>query len=284
MLVAAGDSKPFKLTVTPAEVNRFTTKGMSVKCARDLAVEAQVATISRVRIVKKSETGWDMVAEQRDFEETANAGSLHASSKINGDVSEAYLEVMWDEVTDDNFGVYKCEMIGFDADNKAAIDRSAELDLQEADVPDEYFAKLSEETQEELSELKEKTDQDLPRLKQQFQELEQACSALEARLNSLTQWPAGFYGLLAPRDGCPVDLSFFSGTHKFHHLQAEKVDTNETSAVSEAFSTQTLFGKSKKMVTMELCETSRQFSTAAWPKGQYCIHKIIGKDCPSGTS
>ena len=131
-------------------------------------------------------------------------------------------------------------------------------------------------------------------LKSSVEELETRVSSMqsslticETKLNSLTQWPGGFYALLQPKTGCPVDLAFFGGTHKFHTIHTESQSSSDPgdSFSSFAFSPLTSFsGYKKHFVTIEFCEVTRQFNTAPWPNGSFCINKILSKPCPDGFS
>ena len=117
--------------------------------------------------------------------------------------------------------------------------------------------------------------------------MQRSLAFYETELHSLTQWPEIFYALLQPKTGCPVDLAFFGGSHKFHtiHTESQSSSDPDDSFSSSAFSPLTSFtGDKKNFVTIEFCEVTRQFNTAPWPNGSFCINKILSKPCPDGFS
>ena len=140
----------------------------------------------------------------------------------------------------------------------------------------------------EFDQTKTKLEQTASKLEQTESKLEQAAKALatvQTFLDSLTQWPGGFYALLQPKTGCPVDLAFFGGTHKFHKIAQRGKRILNPEIHSSAFSTVTLsYSDSMNFVSMEFCEVTKQFNSASWPRGYYCIHRVSHQNCPSGFS
>ena len=314
--------------MTPALVNRYTAKNMTLRCDHNPGVQTEISQVFRIRILKKSTSGWSLVAEQRDNENSPRVtGNLTASANVNSGVSGAFLQVSWLDVGEDNFGVYICEVLGFDISNRLASVPSLELDIHEFEFPTEYFKSLSKETHDTVIALKKTTDSEIPSLKKDIigvhelvdtihqnqssilsqidkfetsqsslkssvEELETRVSSMqsslticETKLNSLTQWPGGFYALLQPKTGCLVDLAFFGGTHKFHTIHTESQSSSDPSNDFNvaAFSPLTSFtGDKKNFVTIEFCEVKRQFNTAPWPNGSFCINKILFEPCPDG--
>ena len=108
---------------------------------------------------------------------------------------------------------------------------------------------------------------------------------VESFLGCLTQWPGGFYALLQPKTGCPVDLAFFGGAHAFLKLHTQTGKTNDpANKHSSAFSELTAFDADKKnFLSMQFCEVNKDINPSkSWPEGSYCIHKLQHKDCPLG--
>ena len=257
---------PFQLTVTPAQINRHTTKNVMLRCDRNLKVSSVLKQIFRMRIVHKTASGWSLVAEQRISEgNTRVEGNVTASASIAGDISKVFLQVSWGNIGNDSFGDYRCEVMGVDASFTVVTENSTETSILEAELPVEYFIGVAMETQETLS-----ADEKKLEMLEEFQ-------------HSLTQWPGGFYALIQPKTGCPVDLAFFGGTHKFITIERQNHTPSSSNGHSSALSPRTNFISSlKNVVTMEFCEVTTQFNTATWPKGSFCVHKLIHQDCPVG--
>ena len=133
-------------------------------------------------------------------------------------------------------------------------------------------------TERKLKSLDDSTDKRITTLDGEMSSTEKRLETLELFLGGLTQWPRGFYALLQPKTGCPVDLAFFGGTHKFHKIHTEGGDYH-TSALARhvAFKSD-----SNYFITLEFCEVTKQFNTESWPQGSFCVHKQIHKSCPAG--
>ena len=83
--------KPFQLTVSPAQVNRYTTETMTLRCERNPKVNTDIDQIFTMKIVKQSKTGWSLVAEQRVAEDSPRVeGNVTASSDVTGDFSDVF--------------------------------------------------------------------------------------------------------------------------------------------------------------------------------------------------
>ena len=76
-------------------------------------------------------------------------------------------------------------------------------------------------TERKLENLDDSTDKRITTLDGEMSSTQKRLETLELFLGGLTQWPGGFYALLQPKTGCPVDLTFFGGTHKFHKIHTE---------------------------------------------------------------
>ena len=291
--------EPFQLTVNPKLVNRYTTKNMTLRCDHNPGVQTNMDEIFRMRIMKKSDAGWDFVAEQRDVVQTPSVtGHVRATANIRGVMSTVFLQVSWDTVGNDSFGVFRCDVTGFDAKANIVTESSSEVEIQEFQNFIGHFESLSKEAAEKVRELQNWTETEIFHLKQDFNGLKKSVAEiqtnqpsfenrlvkLETFLGGLTQWPGGFYALLQPKTGCPVDLAFFGGTHRFHKIHSESQpsldpDDNQSTAFSILTSIRV---NSKKFVVLEFCEVTRQFNTASWPRGSFCVHKIFHQSCPAG--
>ncbi|GFR67813.1 apextrin [Elysia marginata] len=295
-------SMPFQLTVTPALVNRYTAKKMSVRCEHNVNVPTKLVEIFRIRIVKQSTSGWDLVAEQRDNEDSPTVtGNVTALANSKGEISQVFLQLTYDNIGPDCFGVYKCEVIGFDVASAALTERSSTLEVFESKNFINHLIGVSEDTQEKVQEMKNVTEAKIASLETNLSihetrlvrmESNQASTKdrvakLETLLGSLMKWPAGYYALLQPKTGCPVDLAFYGGNQAFLKIHTQSQSSSDPAdSYSGALSSNTLFTiDSKNYVTLEFCEvTPRQMNTASWPQGSFCVHKLVGQSCPVGFS
>ena len=90
--------------------------------------------------------------------------------------------------------------------------------------------------------------------------------------------------MLKPKTGCPVDLAFFGGTHTFSKIHTESQSSSDPSnSHSSVFLDNTISSTGgNKFLTLEFCEVTRQFNPSSWPKGSFCIHKLLHQSCPTG--
>ena len=110
-------------------------------------------------------------------------------------------------------------------------------------------------------------------------------SSVELFLGSLTKWPGGFYALLQPESGCPVDLPFFGGTHNFYKFNTESQTSSEKDEHSSAFlRLATISSQGKNFVSLEFCEVTKEFNKESWPAGSFCINRLVSHRCPAGFS
>ena len=187
-------ARPFLLAVSPGPLaNLYLAGNLTLRCDRNANVPTKIAQIFRMRIVKKSLSGWSLVAEQRDNEFSPRVhGNNSASAHVTGDVSGAFLETTWDNVQFKNFGLFVCDVMGVDSRYKATVEYSSELYVDEFEVSKEYFINLSMETREAVSELKKRTEDEISALKRGFHDLgtnqslyEQSLDTVEGRLRDL---------------------------------------------------------------------------------------------------
>ena len=133
-------------------------------------------------------------------------------------------------------------------------------------------------TETKLKSLDDSTNTRFTTLDGEMSSTQKRLETLELFLGGLTQWPRGFYALLQPKTGCPVDLAFFGGTHKFHKIHTESHD-RKSSALGRHVTFNSDF---KNFVTLEFCEVTKQFNTESWPRGSFCVNKQMHKYCPAG--
>ncbi|GFR85709.1 hypothetical protein ElyMa_004181200 [Elysia marginata] len=119
-------------TVTPALVSWYTAKEMSLRCEHNPSVPTKVAEISRIRNVKKSPSGWDMVAEQRDNKDCPTAaGKVTASANTNGNISNVFIQATYDSIGPECFGLFKCQVIDLDVEGEPLTEKSSTTEVHE---------------------------------------------------------------------------------------------------------------------------------------------------------
>ncbi|GFS09622.1 apextrin-like protein 1 [Elysia marginata] len=285
-------SMPFQVTLTPALVNRYTAKEMSLRCERNPSVPTKLAEIYRMRIVKQSTSGWDLVAEQRELLASPTViENVTASANIRGAITDVFLEVTWNTIGPQCFGVFKCQVMGFDDKDEVLTERSSTLEVYEFKNFIHHLIVLSVDSKEKLLEMKNFTDTEIARLNSGFQRLEKSVEENKKRLSRLETmfppWPTGNYALLKPKDGCPADPVFSGGNQAFLKLHTQSQSSSDPpDSHSSAFPSETKSTvDSKKFVTLKFCEvTMQQVDTMGWPQGSFCINKLVGKSCPYGFS
>ncbi|KAK3781125.1 hypothetical protein RRG08_037582 [Elysia crispata] len=269
---------PLQLTVSPPFVSRYTAQNMTLRCDRNPDVQTEMAEVSRIRILKQSTSGWDLVAEKRDIVSSPTvSGTALASAIITGDISNVFLQVIWDKVDDDNFGVFKCYAMGFDVIANPVTESSTEVDIHEFHNVIGHVVDISNKAHRTMGDLKNSTVDEISQLKKTL-------NKVSTFLDSLILWPGGYYGLLKPKTGCPVDLAFFGGNRKFHKIHSESQSSSDPSnSHSSVFPDDTISSEGRnKFFTMEFCEVTRQFNPSSWPQGSFCIHKLLHQSCPAG--
>ena len=229
---------PFQLNVTPALVNRYTAKNMTLRCDHNPGVQTEISQVFRIRILKKSTSGWSLVAEQRDNENSPRVtGNLTASATVNSGVSGAFLQVSWLDVGEDNFGVYICEDLAFDISNRLASVPSLELDIHEFEFPTEYFESLSKETHDTVIALKKTTDSEIPSLKKDIIGVHELVDTIHQNQSSILS-------------------------------QIDKFETNQSSLKSSVKELETRVSSMQSSLT--ICETKLN-SLTQWPEGFYAL-------------
>ena len=290
-------SHPFHL-ICPAEhpVPGF-TKDFALRCESnpDATTKPSVRVVSKVRIVKKtSEDEWKVVALQAvSGEPDVTDPRLAALGRVIPPVVEAtFLEVRWPEVDDDTLGVYRCDVMGTNAENEADLDMSAEVELKMGEIPSETLVSLLVQAKQDIDTQITQNTEDIEGLKvQKGSSGPDGLDTDQALLNkyflprsTAIAWPEGEYALLQPNSGCPVDLAFFGGNSGFVRLHTESTDVNnENNLHPLTHLSQPIITRSGSNVFFYLrfCVVTREFSDTPWPEGSYCIN-AKGNGCPAG--
>ena len=134
--------RSFKLTATPARVNGNTAENITLRCEHNAGVQSTLVRIFNIAILKKSRSGWNMVADQRMGEENPRGGGdVTALGKITGPISSVFLEISWDTAKIESFGEFMCSIMGVDASSNFVTENSTAVDVH----------KVLLETEESLS-------------------------------------------------------------------------------------------------------------------------------------
>ncbi|GFR86154.1 apextrin [Elysia marginata] len=310
----AHDSRTsFSLQFTPKQINRHTTKSMTLRCERNSSVQIEMVQVFRIRIVKKSESGWNLIAEQRGTETLPRGnGNVTASANIRGDIINTFLQASWDNIGNDSFGIYKCDVMGYDDRYNIVIKNTPEVYVRESKIPREHLAVLWKNTQKLLVALQDAMGTGMYTIKSTLTAVEDKVAVLENKTSALEntivaleskqglfekrfvdierllggfmRWPEGFYALLKPKTGCPFDNATLNGTDYFQTIHTESHRSSDPSdSHSSVFAPDTLKTvNSKRFVTMKFCEIVREVNTSPWPLGSFCINKIVQRSCPPG--
>ncbi|GFO47888.1 MACPF domain-containing protein 2 [Plakobranchus ocellatus] len=258
----------FDLTYTPAHVVKSLTRNVSLLCAHQNDNQSHLQEITRIRLLKKTSSVWTLLAELRDNEDEPQAmfgGKV--SAKISQNIREIFLQITWPVATEETFGTYRCDVIGFEWRTKGILTEvTSEVAILKGEVTADDMMEVFQQTSKELAEVKNSTNE------------------LKSFKNQLITWPEGQFALLQPKTGCPVDLTFFGGTERYVriHTESSSGSTNGNSH-SSVLHTGTLSRENaQNFFTLRFCEASGIFNTDPWPAGSYCINKINSAICPRG--
>ncbi|CAG5121228.1 unnamed protein product [Candidula unifasciata] len=304
------------LTANPSQVEFGITEQLTLDCRfRGGSSSLQSDIIAQVRILKEMEPdNFTIVAEVKDSApELVNVG-LGPSANISGlvaDVASSYLSIHWKQATPDILGRYRCDVVGFKANQDPYIDRTAVLVLKQSNLTVEnvvdFIVRQKAELETKLQDQKVYCDNKLAVVEssihqileairmdqenssQQFQQhLLELTAVLEvdvARLMEtgvLQYWPQGTYALLMPDSDCPNNAGavWQTGIVVFH---TESTDRNydEVSTPSHLAPPALQRNGFNNFITQQFCVSSDLSPGADWPRGAYCINRV-GNVCPSG--
>ncbi|GFR58616.1 hypothetical protein ElyMa_000035600 [Elysia marginata] len=198
-------SIPFQLTVTPSLANRYTPKNMSLRCESNRSVLNTFTQIFRTRIVKKSLSGWDLIAEQRDNEDSPTVvGNIKATGNTKGALSNVFLEISCNSTKPDCFGIFRCEVIGSDVKDNSAMVSSSSLEVNEFNNLIYYLVNASADTQENVQEIENFMDTEVAKLnggcKGLSRSVETKDTAFETKLDKIETSQESFEAASQERD------------------------------------------------------------------------------------
>ncbi|GFS15281.1 chromosome segregation protein [Elysia marginata] len=148
---SASASSSFRLTFDPPEVIRDVTRDIRLNCVFSGRVTSQLKRISRVRLLKKSTSGWAQLAETRWYNMSVRRRHRPAASGAHW----VLLKFRWNEARENIFGMYRCDLIGFDKAGNKFTESSAEVELYDVDLTN-YLIGMKAEHTREINQLKKK--------------------------------------------------------------------------------------------------------------------------------
>ncbi|GFN94059.1 MACPF domain-containing protein 4 [Plakobranchus ocellatus] len=151
---------PFELTYTPAHVVKHLTRDINVLCSHQNGNQSQLQEVSRIRILMKTSSGWRLLAEQRDNEdEPQSTFNVSMSGKISKDIREVFLQVTWSVATEETFGTYRCDVIGFEWKTHGSVTEvTSEVAIRKGEVTIDDMMDVFKYTSEELARVEAATD------------------------------------------------------------------------------------------------------------------------------
>ncbi|GFO23918.1 MACPF domain-containing protein 2 [Plakobranchus ocellatus] len=151
---------PFELTFQPAHVVKHLTRDINVLCSHKNSNLSQLQEVSRIRILMKTSSGWRLLAEQRDNEdEPQSTFNVSMSGKISKDIREVFLQVTWPVATEETFGTYRCDVIGFEWKTHGSVTEvTSEVAIRKGEVTIDDMMDVFKYTSEELARVEAATD------------------------------------------------------------------------------------------------------------------------------
>ncbi|KAK3731704.1 hypothetical protein RRG08_035374 [Elysia crispata] len=270
-------SSPFQVTYAPAHVVRHFTKLVTVRCAHENNNRAsQLQEISRIRLLKRSSSGWQLLAEMRDNENTPKAYvNVSVSARISSYIPYNFIEIVWPVATVATFGIYRCDFIGFDQrnfENKAEV--TPIVMLLEESVTTFDMLNMFLETKDELKHIEEDT-----------MHLGQNAAGLHDRLANISKevdnQDADISGLGGDMSTVQRSLNLVTGVAAVYKADLNSLKL-ESNAVMQNENKMTLLDASIKSVKNEINSMSVQSggpvysdvrfsSLMSWPAGKYAL-------------
>ena len=170
---------PFQITYRPAHVVKHMTELVTVRCGHeDKKIQSQLQEISRIRMLKKTGSGWKLLAELRDNEDKPrNNVEADVTAKISSKIEETFIQIVWPLANDETFGIYRCDVIGFDRTSfLSSTEVTDGLDLSEENVTTTDMLDMFIETKDEMHDLEDREDH-----------LEVDFQTLDNKLTTITQ-------------------------------------------------------------------------------------------------
>ncbi|GFS21605.1 apextrin [Elysia marginata] len=150
---------PFRLTYTPTRVVAHVTRDVTVRCEYDSLSQTRLEKVNWVRMLKESSGRWQLVAEVRDVDTTPRKMlNVTASGRIGQDVRNTFLEVTWDVASEETYGTYKCEAIGFDKDTHGfAVELTSQVVIANENMTATDILDLLRNLERDVADIKDKT-------------------------------------------------------------------------------------------------------------------------------
>ncbi|GFR69260.1 hypothetical protein ElyMa_005626100 [Elysia marginata] len=151
--------KPFQLTFSPADIIRDVTTDIWLECAHDgKTAESNIRQVTSVKLVKKSHSVWETLAEAAWLNATLRTYTFDGSNP-----AQPLLRFKWKTADQNVFGVYRCEVAGFDKMEAKVTESTADVELQGWDVAS-FLLKLQAQHGQEIKALEENHTVEMQRL------------------------------------------------------------------------------------------------------------------------
>lgn len=131
------------------------TTSVYVRCAHEGHTVSQLQEISRIRMLRRSFSGWQLMAEIRDNEDNPKTyANVSVTAEINRSIRRSYMQIVWPVATKETFGLYRCDFIGFDKTNfENTVETTPQVMLLEESVTTIDMLKMFLESKQELHEI-----------------------------------------------------------------------------------------------------------------------------------
>ncbi|GFR69262.1 hypothetical protein ElyMa_005626200 [Elysia marginata] len=158
--------RPFSLTLNTPHVILDVTRNIRLDCGYDGKAASQIRYVSSVRLMKKSNPGWTKIAETKWYNVSLRARTDKKSNEKN------LLKYRWNVADESVFGIYRCDVIGFDKMAASIHESSTKLELPFMDLTsflikkDNDHHREMESFRQEIAELKADSIRDREKAKQ----------------------------------------------------------------------------------------------------------------------
>ncbi|GFR74310.1 apextrin [Elysia marginata] len=180
---------PYRLTCLPAHVVTKVTRQVRLRCDDNALVASKIEKVNRIRMLKKSSAGWILVAELRDNEDkplkTMNVTVL---ARIDQNVRNTSLEIIWEVASKDTYGTYICEVVGFEKDTQSSVtELTSQVTILEEAVTTRDLLDLFQDLKRELSGYDDKTEKRVLGHDAEIASMKKQINALYFRAEDTTQ-------------------------------------------------------------------------------------------------
>ena len=253
------------------------TKLVTVRCGyEDVNTPSQLQEISRIRLLKKSTSGWKLLAELRDNEPTPKLNvKASVSAKVSPKIEDNFLQIVWPLANEETFGIYRCDVIGFDKTNFESKSEVTEIvQIVEESVTTNDMLQMFLETKNEMHQIEDNTTN----LEGDYGVLDKKLKFLDGQVNlvdeSLTLLEDDIDKASPPlnkvtEDATSLKYDVSSMKPKFDSV---KDNTRKLDYINSNIESMRSDISSLVQNPLELVSTASSFSTLlSWPAGKYAL-------------